>query len=153
DHTHDEDDLDYDAGDFWVHIESSAIPELATEDSGAIWDRHLHLSTSGNVANGTILTTLLFAYIGFHERLLEHHQCSHPDCQMVESVRGEGVRTPCGHLVLDDTVRDKNYASAIGLGGDEYSGNAKQAMKGMGFVPCVYVNPALALFWLINYRI
>ena len=83
DHTHDEDDLDYAAGDFWVHIESSAIPELATEDSGAIWDRHLHLSTSGKVANGTILTTLLFAYIGFHERLLEHHQCSHPDCQLV----------------------------------------------------------------------
>jgi len=38
---------------------------------------------SGNVANGTILTTLLFAYIGYHERLLEHHQCNNPDCRLV----------------------------------------------------------------------
>jgi len=26
---------------------------------------------------------LLFAYIGYHERLLEHHQCSNPDCRLV----------------------------------------------------------------------
>src|SRR5262245_29918126 len=31
DHTHDdEDDLDYDAGDFWLHLESRAISELTT---------------------------------------------------------------------------------------------------------------------------
>ena len=84
DHAHDdEDELDYDAGDFWVHIASSTIPELATEESGTIWDRNLQLSTSGNVANGTILTSLLFAYIGFHDRLLEHHQCSDADCRLV----------------------------------------------------------------------
>ena len=80
---HETDDLDYDAGDFWVHLESSAVPELATEENGAIWDRSLHVSTSGNVANGTMLTTLLFAYIGFHVRLLENHQCSNPDCRLV----------------------------------------------------------------------
>jgi hypothetical protein len=45
--------------------------------------RNLHVSTSGNVANGTILTTLLCAYIGFHERLLERHQCSNADCRLV----------------------------------------------------------------------
>ncbi len=31
------------------------------------------MSTSGNVASGTILTTLLFAYLGYHARLLAHH--------------------------------------------------------------------------------
>lgn len=84
-HAHDEtDELDYERGDFWVQIESSAMPGLASEDSGNIWDRSLHLSTSGNVGRGTILTTLLFAYIGFHERLLENHQCSDPECGLVQ---------------------------------------------------------------------
>jgi len=76
-HEHDEaDELDLEAGDFWVQIESS-------QGEGHIWDRSLNLSTSGNVANGTILTTLLFAYIGYHERLLAHHQCNNPDCRLV----------------------------------------------------------------------
>ena len=70
------DDLDYEAGDFWVQLESR-------DGSGNLWDRGLHLATSGNVSNGTILTTLLFAYIGYHERLLEQHQCSNPDCRLV----------------------------------------------------------------------
>jgi len=77
DHEHHEaDELDLAAGDFWVQIESSP-------GESPLWDRNLNLSTSGNVANGTILTTLLFAYIGYHERLLAHHQCSNPDCQLV----------------------------------------------------------------------
>ena len=73
---HEADELDFAAGDFWVQIESS-------HGNGHIWDRNLNLSTSGNVANGTILTTLLFAYIGYHARLLDNHQCSHPDCRLV----------------------------------------------------------------------
>ena len=73
---HETDELDYEAGDFWVQIESG-------HGNGHIWDRSLNLSTSGNVANGTILTTLLFAYIGYHERLLDNHQCSNPDCRLV----------------------------------------------------------------------
>src|SRR5262244_3296000 len=77
DHEHHEaDELDLEAGDFWVQFESSP-------GYGPVWDRSLNLSTSGNVANGTILTTLLFAYIGYHERLLAHHQCSNPDCRLV----------------------------------------------------------------------
>jgi hypothetical protein len=76
-HEHDEgDELDLEAGDFWIQIESSP-------GEGPIWDRSLNLSTSGNVANGTILTTLLFAYIGCHARLLAQHQCSNPDCRLV----------------------------------------------------------------------
>lgn len=73
---HETDALDFDAGDFWVQIESG-------QGNGHIWDRSLNLATSGNVANSTILTTLLFAYIGYHARLLAHHQCSNPDCRLV----------------------------------------------------------------------
>jgi hypothetical protein len=54
DHAHHEtDELNLAAGDFWVQLESSP-------GDGPLWDRSLNLSTSGNVANGTILTTLLF---------------------------------------------------------------------------------------------
>jgi hypothetical protein len=67
DHAHHEADaLDLAAGDFWLQIESSP-------GAGPLWARSLHLSTSGNVATGTILTTLLLAYIGYHERLLAYH--------------------------------------------------------------------------------
>lgn len=79
DHEHyetDEDELDFEAGDFWVQIESS-------QGDGSILERSLNLVTSGNVANGTILTTLLCAYIGYHARLLDEHQCSTPDCRLV----------------------------------------------------------------------
>ena len=76
-HEHQEiDDLDYEAGDFWVELESRY-------ESGNSLDRRLYLSTSGNVANGAVLTTLLFAYLGYHERLLEDHQCSNPNCRLV----------------------------------------------------------------------
>ena len=78
DHEHHEGEaLDLAAGDFWIQLESS-------HGHGTLWDRSLQLSTSGNVANGTILTTLLFAYIGYHARLLAHHQCSQPDCRLVQ---------------------------------------------------------------------
>jgi hypothetical protein len=56
-----------DASDFWLQIESGP-------HNGPLWERDLSLSTSGNIANGTLLTTLLFAYIGYHDRLLANHQ-------------------------------------------------------------------------------
>ena len=65
-------------GAFWLQLEGD-------QDAGPPWERNLVLSTSGNVPNGTILTTLLFAYVGYHTRLLAHHQCSHGGCQLVEA--------------------------------------------------------------------
>ena len=87
------------AGDFWLQIESG-------QGSGPLWDRSLYLSTSGNVANGTILTTLLFAYIGYHERLLAHHQCSQLDCRLVRVHRQlldllESALDQTAHLLED----------------------------------------------------
>ena len=58
-----------------------------------------------------------------------------------ENVRGQVVRTPRGYVVFDDTVLDKNYSFAIELVRHQYSGNAKQVIKGIGVVTCVYVNP------------
>src|SRR6266849_5461814 len=70
-----------------------------------------------------------------------------------ENVRGQVVPTPCGSVLFDDTVLDKNYSFAIELVRHQYSGNAKAVIKGIGVVTCVYVNPALDQFWLIDYRI
>jgi hypothetical protein len=63
------------------------------------------------------------------------------------------ILTPRGYLIFDDTVLDKNYSFAIELVRHQYSGNAKQVIKGIGVVTCVYVNPDLDLFWLVDYRI
>jgi len=127
-HEHPErDDLDYEAGDFWVHLESSAAPELATEARGDIWDRNLHLATSGNVANGTLLTTLLFAYIGFHERLLENHQCSNPDCRLVW---GHRQLRDMLETALDQTAHLMEGCDEEPESGDDEGGDHTEATPG-----------------------
>ena len=70
-----------------------------------------------------------------------------------ENVRGQVVATAQGYLVFDDTVLDKNASFAIDLVRRQYSGNAKAVIKGIGVVTCVYVNPSLDQFWLIDYRL
>ena len=70
-----------------------------------------------------------------------------------DNVRAQVVPTPQGYVVFDDTVLDKNFAKAIDLVRRQYSGNAKTVIKGIGTVTCVYVNPHLDQFWLIDYRL
>lgn len=70
-----------------------------------------------------------------------------------ENVRSQVIATAQGYVVFDDTVLDKNASFAIELVRRQYSGNAKTVIKGIGVVTCVYVNPALDQFWLIDYRI
>jgi hypothetical protein len=70
-----------------------------------------------------------------------------------ENVRGQVVLTPRGYVIFDDTVLDKNHSFAIELVRRQYSGNAKQVIKGIGVVTCVYVNPERDRFWLIDYRL
>ena len=63
------------------------------------------------------------------------------------------VSTVPGYVVFDDMVLDKNYSHAIELVRRQYSGNAKAVIKGIGVVTCVYINPTLDQFWLIDYRL
>jgi len=70
-----------------------------------------------------------------------------------DNVEGQIVRTPNGYIVFDDTVLDKNYSFAIELVRRQYSGNAHAVIKGIGVVTCIYVNPEVDQFWLIDYRI
>ena len=70
-----------------------------------------------------------------------------------DNVREQVVQTPTGYLVFDDTVLDKRYAHQIELLRRQWSGNAHAVIKGIGVVTCVYVNPELDAFWVIDYRI
>ena len=57
------------------------------------------------------------------------------------------------HLISEDTVIDKRYAKKIALAKKQYSGNAGGIVNGIAIVTCVYVNPKLDRYWLIDYRI
>ena len=70
-----------------------------------------------------------------------------------ENVQNQVMQTPQGFVVFDDTVADKNFSHAIELVRRQYSGNAHTVIKGIGIVTCVYVNPELDQFWIIDYRI
>jgi len=70
-----------------------------------------------------------------------------------ENVKGQVMQTPYGFLVFDDTVIDKNFSKSIELVRSQYSGNAHKVIKGIGVVTCVYVNPQIDQFWIIDYRI
>jgi hypothetical protein len=70
-----------------------------------------------------------------------------------ENVREQVVSSPNGYLAFDDTVLDKNTSFKIELVRRQYSGNAHGIIKGIGVVTCVYINPDLDQFWVIDYRI
>ena len=70
-----------------------------------------------------------------------------------EEVSGDVIPSPNGYLLFDDTVADKNYSQVIELVRRQYSGNAKAVIRGIGIVTCVYVNPELDQFWIIDYRL
>lgn len=70
-----------------------------------------------------------------------------------EQVQDQVVSTPDGYLIFDDTVLDKRYSAQIELARRQYSGNAHGIIRGIGVVTCVYVNPVLNQFWIIDYRI
>lgn len=70
-----------------------------------------------------------------------------------ENVKGQVVQTPDGYVIFDDTVADKNFSFKVELVRRQYSGNAHGIIKGIGVVTCVYVNPNLNQFWIIDFRI
>ena len=73
--------------------------------------------------------------------------------ELRQSVRKELVLSENGYILFDDTVLDKSHSFAIELVRRQWSGNAKKVIKGIGIVTCVYVNPDINQFWVIDYRI
>ena len=70
-----------------------------------------------------------------------------------EQVSKDFIPSTHGYLVFDDTVLDKSYSSKIECSQWQYSGNAKKLVKGIGLVSCVYVNPEINQYWVIDYRL
>lgn len=70
-----------------------------------------------------------------------------------ENVKGQVKQSSKGYLVFDDTIVDKNFSFKMDLVQRQWSGNAHGIIKGIGIVTCVYVNPELDQFWIIDYRI
>lgn len=70
-----------------------------------------------------------------------------------ENTKSQVEADPYGYVLFDDTVLDKRHSFSIDLVRRQYSGNAKQVIKGIGVVSCIYVNPNTEQFWLIDYRI
>ncbi len=70
-----------------------------------------------------------------------------------ELVKTDVVPSDNGYLLFDDTVIDKNFSHDIEGVRRQYSGNAHGIVKGIGVVNCVYLNPELEQYWIIDYRI
>ena len=70
-----------------------------------------------------------------------------------EQTKGQIIFSPNGYLIFDDTISDKNYSARIELARRQYSGNTKSVIKGIGIVTCIYANPEVDKFWLVDYRI
>ncbi len=68
-------------------------------------------------------------------------------------VRTEVIASENGYLIFDDTVLDKRHSFAIEVVRRQWSGNAKTVIKGIGGVTCVYVNPELERFWVLDFRV
>lgn len=58
-----------------------------------------------------------------------------------------------GFLLFDDTVLNKDHSKEIECVRFQYSGNAGKVIRGIGVVSCIYVNPDLDQYWIIDYRI
>jgi hypothetical protein len=91
-----------------------------------------------------------FSHDAVNRYLKEEHITPH---LVWENGKGDVVQVAEGYLVFDDTVIDKNYSFKVDLVRRQYSGNAHGIIKGVGVVTCVYVNPILDQFWIIDYRI
>ena len=73
--------------------------------------------------------------------------------QVWTQVRPHLNLSPNGFILFDDSVMDKNHSRTMGLVRKQWSGNEKRAIRGIGVVTCVYVNPDTQEFWIIDFRI
>ena len=70
-----------------------------------------------------------------------------------ERVEKELVYSEKGYLIFDDSVLDKSGSNKIELARWQYSGNTHSTVMGIGIVNCVYYNPDLDRYWIIDARI
>ncbi|MGB0679951.1 MAG: IS701 family transposase [Polyangiales bacterium] len=69
------------------------------------------------------------------------------------AVRGDIVPSKNAYILFDDTVLSKKHARHNQLVRRQWSGNEKKVVDGIGLVTCVYVNPEINRFWIVDFRI
>lgn len=70
-----------------------------------------------------------------------------------EKVKPFVVLSENGYIIFDDVVIDKDFSFKIDGVRYQYSGNAHDVIKGIGIVNCVYYNPEIDQYWIIDFRI
>ena len=89
-----------------------------------------------------------------HDRINRYLKDAKLSPRMIwEKAEGDVVPHLNAYLLFDDTVVDKDFSHSIELVRKQYSGNAHSIIKGIGVVTCVYVNPELNRYWIIDMRI
>lgn len=76
-----------------------------------------------------------------------------PSKAIWERVSRDIVYSEKGYLLFDDSVLDKSGSKKIELARWQYSGNVHRTGMGIGIVNCVYYNPDLDRYWIIDARI
>lgn len=84
-------------------------------------------------------------------RYLKHHKLT--PALLWEKSRQSIIYSPHGRIIFDDTVADKNHSQKIEAARSQYSGNAHHVVMGIGVITCVYYNPDINEFWILDYRI
>ena len=72
---------------------------------------------------------------------------------MFEEVRKEIIVSENGYLLFDDSVAIKKYSSKIDGVRRQYAGCEHRVEKGIGVVNCLYYNPELKRYWILDFRI
>lgn len=70
-----------------------------------------------------------------------------------ERVKEQVVYSPEGCVIFDDTVLEKMFSFSIEGVRRQYSGNKHAIIKGIGVVNCVYFNPDLGRYWVLDFRL
>jgi len=73
--------------------------------------------------------------------------------ELWKNVEDDVIESKNGYLLFDDTILDKRHSKKASLVRRQWSGNQKKVLYGIGVVTCVYVNPELERFWIVDYRI
>lgn len=89
-----------------------------------------------------------------HDSVWRHLNGSKLSSKVVwERVRKDIVYSNRGYLLFDDSVLDKSYSKKIAIARWQYSGTTHDTVMGIGIVNCVYYNPDLDRYWIIDSRI
>lgn len=76
-----------------------------------------------------------------------------PSKSIWERVKDDIIYSPRGYIIFDDSVSDKTGSKKIELARWQYAGSAHDTIMGIGVVNCLYYNPELDRYWILDARI